>query len=212
MVGAGPALLFSSPEPALVPAQQTLGGFGVKRDHTPPLAYGFKLVGRGEDGKGSSSKLEPFVPPGLNQVCAKHCHSLHSDVLSASLGEEAKVVKASAPVALPGGWGRGVKVHSSDWARRVRTYRGGDNRGTSTVVSKSADLGEGRGSPSGGWRVNFFETGGAAGIRETFSKEGAGDNSDCITHHPSRWGLYPSVLDSGKKKNVLFLETKTKVE
>lgn len=151
----------------------------------------------------------PFVPPGLNQVCAKHCHSLHSDVLSASLGEEAKVVKASAPVALPGGWGRGVKVHSSDWARRVRTYRGGDNRGTSTVVSKSADLGEGRGSPSGGWRVNFFETGGAAGIRETFSKEGAGDNSDCITHHPSRWGLYPSVLDSGKKKNVLFLETKT---
>lgn len=38
-------------------------------------------------------------------------------------------------------------------------FRGGDSKGTCTVVSKPAEHAEGRGSPSGGLRVDFFETG-----------------------------------------------------
>lgn len=37
MAGAGPGLLFSSPEPALILAQKALTGFGFKTDQTPPL-------------------------------------------------------------------------------------------------------------------------------------------------------------------------------
>ena len=65
-------------------------------------AAGREVVGGG--GKGSNAKRSfTFCATWSNQVCAKHHHSLHSEALSASFGEEAEVVKAFAPVVLSSG-------------------------------------------------------------------------------------------------------------
>lgn len=104
MAEGGPHL-FSSPEPAVVPAQKALGGlWSQERPDPSPDWHGFKLEVVGGGGKGSNAKRSfTFCATWSNQVCAKHHHSLHSDVLSASFGEEAEVVKAFAPMVLSRG-------------------------------------------------------------------------------------------------------------
>lgn len=80
------------------------GGFGVERLDPFPDWHGFKLEVVGGGGKGSNAKRSfTFCATWSNQVCAKHHHSLHSEALSASFGEEAEVVKAFAPVVLSSG-------------------------------------------------------------------------------------------------------------
>lgn len=163
MAGGGPHL-FSSPEPAVVPAQKALGAlWSQERPDPSPDWHGFKLEVVGGGGKGSNAKRSfTFCATWSNQVCAKHHHSLRSDVLSASFGEEAEVVKAFAPMVLsPEGEGRRqhVRVSSSDWARKVPTLqRGGTAKGLHSGEQASRAC-RGRGGPSGGLRVDFFETG-----------------------------------------------------
>lgn len=111
----------------MVPAQKALGGLWSQERPDPfPDWHGFKLEVVGGGGKGSNAKRSFTVhATWSDQVCVKHHHSLHSDVLSANFGEEAEVVKAFAPMVLSRGEGRRqhIRVHSSDWARRVPTLQ-----------------------------------------------------------------------------------------